>query len=266
MKKEFLNNSYVYLHRRLDTNDVFYIGIGSSLKFRRAFDSSNRNKFWKNIVRKTNYIIGVIYKNITYEQACKYEINLIAMYGKRDLGLGNLVNMTDGGQGTTRIKVTEETKIKSKKYKVGKVLSEETKEKIRQKALGRKWTKERKIKFSEYRKKVCLSSEYKLQRKLKMTGKKHSEETKVKMSKSHKGKVFSNHSKQKMSISKKLLIVPKERIEKLIESKKKLILNLETGVFYKGIEEASFSKNLSIHKLGYYLRKGDMNKTSFIYV
>lgn len=81
------NNAYLYLHRRLDTNDVFYVGIGTEKNFRRVFvkAKNKRNSFWFNVVNKHGYTIDIIYKNISWEQACKYEINLIAMYGRRDL-------------------------------------------------------------------------------------------------------------------------------------------------------------------------------------
>ena len=57
--------SYIYRHTRLDTNEVFYIGKGTTpkkyinsnnvlLKFSRAYQKNGRNKFWLNIINKTN--------------------------------------------------------------------------------------------------------------------------------------------------------------------------------------------------------------------
>ena len=89
----------VYRHRRLDTNEIFYIGIGKTEK--RAYNkSNNRNKYWKNIVNKTKYSIEILFNNITWEDAKELEILLIKEYGRKDLGLGPLVNMTDGGDGS----------------------------------------------------------------------------------------------------------------------------------------------------------------------
>lgn len=114
------NNAYVYQHRRFDTNEVFYVGISTSKNFKRAFSKDSRSDWWKSIVKKTGYVVDIIYKNISWEQACKYEKNLISMYGRKDLSLGVLVNMTDGGEGilnvslSTKIVIGEKAKIRHK--------------------------------------------------------------------------------------------------------------------------------------------------------
>jgi hypothetical protein len=88
----------VYRHTRLDNNDVFYIGIGISNK--RPYEKSNRNKHWFNIVNKTEYEVQILKKDLDYSDAKELEIILIDYYGRKDLGLGTLVNMTDGGEGS----------------------------------------------------------------------------------------------------------------------------------------------------------------------
>jgi len=98
----------VYRHRRLDTNEIFYIGIGVSLK--RPFEKSNRNKWWKNIVNKTDYLVEILTDKISYEDAKELEEFLISQYGRRDLGTGTLVNLTDGGEGTKGVVVSKEKK------------------------------------------------------------------------------------------------------------------------------------------------------------
>jgi hypothetical protein len=99
----------VYRHRRLDTNEIFYIGIGSE---KRAKDKTRRTSFWKNIVSKTKYEVEIIHNNLSWEEACEKEISLIKEYGRRDKGLGTLVNMTDGGEGSTGNIRSEETRMK----------------------------------------------------------------------------------------------------------------------------------------------------------
>jgi len=86
---------YVYRHRRLDNNTIFYIGIGSRKD--RAYTKNSRNKYWKNITNKIKYQVEIIADNLERENACELEIFLIKQYGRKDLGLGKLVNMTDGG-------------------------------------------------------------------------------------------------------------------------------------------------------------------------
>jgi predicted GIY-YIG superfamily endonuclease len=70
----------VYLHRRKDNNEVFYVGIGNDIK--RAFDTKNRkNKHWKNIVNLCNNVFKVelLFDNITKEEAIKKEIEFIKL-------------------------------------------------------------------------------------------------------------------------------------------------------------------------------------------
>ena len=92
--------SYVYTHTRLDTNDIFYIGIGNVSNYKRAYNIHNRSNHWKKIISKTDYRVDIIYDNITWEEACKKEIELIAFYGRINLGNGKLCNYTNGGNGT----------------------------------------------------------------------------------------------------------------------------------------------------------------------
>lgn len=92
-----IKNAFVYRHIRLDTNEVFYVGI--SINTRRPYDRSDRSRFWKSIVKKTKYRIEIVMVDLTWSEACKKEIELIKLYGRRDLGQGTLVNLTDGGEG-----------------------------------------------------------------------------------------------------------------------------------------------------------------------
>lgn len=93
--------AYVYIHTRLDKNEVFYVGIGSDNqgKYIRANSKKRRSKFWKDIVEHTNYIIDIVYDNLSWKDACEKEIELINKYGRRDIGTGTLCNLTIGGDG-----------------------------------------------------------------------------------------------------------------------------------------------------------------------
>jgi hypothetical protein len=102
----------VYRHRRNDTNEIFYIGIGKTIK--RASSKRNRNIYWNRIVNKYSYSIEIIANELTYEDACELEVFLISEYGRKDLGTGLLVNMTDGGEGIKGFKHSEEFKEKMK--------------------------------------------------------------------------------------------------------------------------------------------------------
>lgn len=160
-------NKYVYRHRRLDTNKVFYIGIGTGNNLKRANNKSTRNNIWKKIVNKTIYNIEIIAENLSLEEAYELEILLIQEYGRINLGTGCLSNMTDGGEG-------------------GLSPSKERREQLSKQSKERVWTKESRKKLSDFRLNKPLS-EYQLLRiresNSKRKGKKLSKETKLKMSK-----------------------------------------------------------------------------------
>jgi hypothetical protein len=119
----------VYRHRRLDTNQIFYIGIGKSEK--RAYSNTGRNYHWKNITKITKYSVDIIFTNISWEDACELESFLISEYGRRDLNSGSLVNMTDGGDGSIGRIIKESTKDIWKKQRFGKNLKESHRQNIK---------------------------------------------------------------------------------------------------------------------------------------
>jgi len=63
----------LYRHRRNDTNEVFYIGIG---KKNRPNQKQNRNEFWKNIANKHGYTVDILMENLPWKIACELEIDL----------------------------------------------------------------------------------------------------------------------------------------------------------------------------------------------
>lgn len=115
----------VYTHTRLDNNKVFYVGIGSNN--RRPYDKHRRSKHWHSVVKKCGYKIDITHKDICWEEACSIEKYLIAFYGRSDLKAGELVNMTDGGDGNLGAIVSEETRKKKSKSLKGRKHSELTK-------------------------------------------------------------------------------------------------------------------------------------------
>lgn len=128
--------AYVYVHKRKDNNQPFYIGVGGLLSFdnyQRANANNwkglrNRSEFWKNIVNKFGFTVEIVLDNCTKKEAFLEEIRLIKLYGRQDISTGILVNHTDGGDG--RIGSSEEIKKKCGEKNVGRKLSEEHREKI----------------------------------------------------------------------------------------------------------------------------------------
>lgn len=116
---------YLYRHIRLDKNEPFYIGIGTKPKgatlseYSRSKMTCNRKSMWKNIVNNTDYEIEVLLESDNYEFIKEKEKEFIALYGRRDLGTGTLVNHTDGGEGTKGWIPSEETRDKIRKKHSG---------------------------------------------------------------------------------------------------------------------------------------------------
>ena len=92
------NVYYVYVHRRNDTNEVFYVGKG---KNRRAYSKTGRNQHWCNIVNKHSYSVEIMEKELSGDSAFDLEKELIKFY--RDNG-HKLANISDGGEGASGCK------------------------------------------------------------------------------------------------------------------------------------------------------------------
>jgi len=100
---------YCYRHIRLDTNQPFYIGIGTKdakystfkSEYRRAFQKTNRNPIWKNIVAKAGYKVEIIFESNLKEEIKNKEIEFIFLYKRKEEN-GKLCNFTDGGDGLNR--------------------------------------------------------------------------------------------------------------------------------------------------------------------
>lgn len=114
---------YLYRHIRLDNNQIFYIGYGRKIKnyrchkkeYERAFSKQGRNNFWWNIVNKAGYKVEIILETDSFEEIEEKEVEFIKLYGRRNLGKGSLVNLTDGGGGCKNISGATLAKKKAKK-------------------------------------------------------------------------------------------------------------------------------------------------------
>jgi len=106
---------YIYRHIRPDTNKVFYVGMGTYRRrysTERSRDKQSRNRFWKNVVKKNSgkYDIEIMMEFDNIKECFKKEIEFIKLYGRKNLGLGTLTNLTDGGDGAHNTVVSDETK------------------------------------------------------------------------------------------------------------------------------------------------------------
>ena len=114
---------------------LFYIGKGSSE--RRAHYFGGRNNYWNKVVAKYGTPeVQVLAHWDTEEEALSHEVLLISCF--RDMGY-ELANLTDGGEGTSGYKHTEEHRRKNSEYRLGKPAVWN---------IGRKHTEETKLKIS----------------------------------------------------------------------------------------------------------------------
>lgn len=236
------NIYFVYKHIRLDTNETFYIGKG---KGGRAFSTNNRNKYWHNIVNLSGYTVEIIKDNLLHEDAIKIEIELIKLYGRKDLGLGTLVNMTDGGEGKgAHIKTEKERndiseRMKNKKYWKGRRHSEVTKKVMSEKAKGR-------IMSEETRKKISIAR----------TGSKRSQEFRENRSRINKERTLSDLSKEKM----------KELCRKMSIKISRKVIDVLTGEIYDSVKAASKAVNMNYSTLSCQLKGRSKSKTTLKYL
>lgn len=106
-----LRTHYVYGHYTLDTNQLFYVGIGTrrdansdSNIYQRAYvcAKSMRNKYWLGKFKKHGRRVEILFDNLTEKEAKEKEIELIAQYGTYIKKTGTLCNISEGGEGRFR--------------------------------------------------------------------------------------------------------------------------------------------------------------------
>lgn len=140
---------YVYIHRKQSNGEVFYVGKG---KYRRAWLRSGRPKFWHRVVKKHGLVVEIVMSGLQEWYAFELETGLIALYGRKDLDEGCLINMADGGEGASGATRSVETRTRISKAKKGVVFSDEHRKKLSNAHSGKVLSESTKAKLSAYRK------------------------------------------------------------------------------------------------------------------
>lgn len=187
------NKYYVYAHYNPIKNEIFYIGKGFK---DRAYRTKCRNKFWKLVVEKHGYEIQFLHNNLSESEAIILEIYYINKIGRRDCGKGPLVNLTDGGEGSSGYIMTQEHKNKIGEKLKGRIFSDEHRKRNIESKIGKKRSESTKKKLSFYRTGKKLSDETKKKIIASLKGRKHSEGTKLKIKTKNIGKIVSDKTKE----------------------------------------------------------------------
>lgn len=125
-----MSKFYVYQYVRLD-GTPYYIGKGSRDRHSHRCHSVH--------VPSDKSRIVIISKDMTEADAFQAEVFLIFMYGRVDRGTGCLRNLTDGGEGVSGYKPTDEAlaKLRAAMSKKRKPLPEEYKAKLSAAKIGK---------------------------------------------------------------------------------------------------------------------------------
>lgn len=142
---------YIYEHIRPDTNAVFYVGKGTN---KRMHSKHRRNAHWNSIVRKAGgFVVREVIRHEDEELVFLAEQERIDQLKR--LGV-KLANKTDGGEGPSGYRHTEEAKRKiteaqlgEKHHAYGKPMLKHTKEALLKANKGKPLSEEHRKKVSE---------------------------------------------------------------------------------------------------------------------
>ena len=235
-KSETMNAErfYVYEHIRKDTGAVFYVGKGSGNRYR---NFCNRGKYWNNFCKsKQNVEVRLPIKNVDEEFSLLAEVELIDLYRRRGV---RLVNISDGGEGTSGWIPSQETrkKISEANKKIPKLKGE------KHWWFGKKHS-------AESLAKMVASQNKRDHTNHPMRGKHHTDEAKAKVSLARKGKCVGKenffygktHSLESIKKIQAAHLGKKQSAEQIENRTKKIrksIICLTDNRLYSSITEAS---------------------------
>jgi hypothetical protein len=197
---------YTYAYLREDRTP-YYVGKGEG---RRAYSKRHRVS-----VPPLDRIL-FLKKNLTEKEAIRHEVYMIDVFGRKDIGTGILRNLTNGGEGISGFKHSNETKVKIANAGRNRTHTEETKNKLSKLHVGKKLTEKTKQKIKEKRKLQVITEEHKekIRNSLKgrkrpqnviekikkgRTGIKHTEQTKQIIKEKRANQIFTKDTRKKLS-------------------------------------------------------------------
>ena len=190
---------YVYIHYKKSDGKPFYVGKG---KGKRAYWIHGRSQYWNRVKNKHGLQVEIFKSGLTESESHALEMELI-----REIGIKNLCNSTEGGEGMS-----------------GWRPSEKTRKKIGDRSRGRRHTKEAREKMSNSRKNVPKSKE-------------HVES----QAKSMKGKEFSEEHRKNLSEALKKVKVKPEWGIKSGKARMYPVICINNGVEYESTRDAAYA-------------------------
>lgn len=201
---------YTYIHRRADDGKVFYVGKGQR---NRSHSIKGRTARWIRTAAKHGLIIEIVATFERESDALDHEKALIAKYRAEG---PHLCNLTDGGEGTSGYKYTEEQRRKNAERGMGRKQSAETIAKRVARLVGLKRSDEARAKISAGRIGIkpsahCVamvkaantgivrSAEFRAKVSAGLTGRPCSAETREKIAAGNRGKIISQEQRDKIS-------------------------------------------------------------------
>lgn len=272
---------YLYRHIRLDTGQVFYVGIGTKnsnsknnkFAYARAHKKCDRSLFWKRITNKTDYEVEIMLESDDYDFIKQKELEFISLYGRMDLNRGSLCNLTDGGDGILGARKPEDSiKLCKKTYQYdleGNFIREwnsrkEIKNYYNMSSSGLSGNITSNDKGSKtfiYKGYIWKSSYQEKIEIIPLKPKKFSEERKRQQSETLK-KFYSNLENRKKLSPEHYNIAIKNLV---IGGNVKKVLDTKTGVVYSSVTEAAKAFNMKRTTLVMQLKGKNKSQTSLVY-
>lgn len=223
--------THVYIDRK-PSGEPFYVGVGNS----RRVKSFRRNAFHENTTNKYPDWTRTVIETSTWAKCVELEKFLISEIGRRDLGLGSLVNLTDGGDGSPGVICSEEAKLKRSKATKGRPKSDEHKaligagntgkvrpcyevERMRLRSTGKRMSVESKLKVQAASVKMWSNIDRRTDHAGKMKDLWQNAEYKDRLSKSHQARFTDNpDARNRLSqVNKEIWSDPARRLKQSIK-------------------------------------------------
>lgn len=138
-----MNNYYVYMHRRASDGLPFYVGKGKGNRFR---DKNGRNRHWERVVKKHGYTVDILHTGLSEEDSKLLEV--MEINNKRSMGYP-MTNINNGGDGNHGWIPSEETRQKMRDKATGRKADAATRENMRNAQIGRKHSQKTKDKIRD---------------------------------------------------------------------------------------------------------------------